>query len=86
MGASFMNLSKTNGLFQTGQDHLALGFTAAHSSTFHYLALNACFRFSGVEVSSSLAGKYKHIVSERDGVMYLSTFSFQLGSINSEDE
>lgn len=87
MGALFMNLNKTNGLFQTGQDHLASDFTAVQYSTSLYKALNACFRgFSSTEVSSSLAGKYKYIVSERDSVMYLSTFSFQFGSVNSQDE
>lgn len=44
MGAPFMNLNKTNGLFQTGQDHLASGFIAAQHSTSHYIALNVCFR------------------------------------------
>lgn len=42
--------------------------------------------FLRAEVRGSLTGKYKYIVSERDSVMYLSTFSFQFGSVNSEDE
>lgn len=44
MGALFMNLNKINGLFQTGQDHLASDFTAVQYSTSHYKALNACVR------------------------------------------
>lgn len=43
MAAVLMNLNGTNGLFQTGQDHLASGFTAARCSTSHYQALHACF-------------------------------------------
>lgn len=39
MGAPFMDLNKTSGLFQTGQDHPASDFTASH-----YIALNTCFR------------------------------------------
>lgn len=44
MGAPFMNVDKTNGLFQTGQDYPASDFTAAQCSTSHCIALNACFR------------------------------------------
>lgn len=65
-------------LHQASQQH-----TTLHLITQPWMCVSG---FPGVEVSSTLAGKYKYIVSERDSVMYLSTFSFQFGSINSEDE